>query len=321
MNFVRAIAEAGHDVIPSDTDKLRLDAWFGDGIVTPPGPLQFDWLRRMVFRHEIDVVHSQPEGYVLDLARERPEFVRHLLPAGRDVLACQDKWETAIRWRRDRLRDDWVQRDIRDQSDVVEAAARCGLPFWMRASRGAGARGATEVHSVMMGVHWMKYWQERNIDMDFIAEGFLPGRDFAWTSIWCDGRLICSTARERNQYMYPHLAPSGRTGTPVVATVTHSEAVNVMATEAVLSVSAAPHGVWCVDLREDADGTPRPTEINCGRFFTTSYHTAAMGVNFPDIYIRLAMGEMPPDMPEYNALPDGWAWVRHIDCPGVVVGK
>ena len=318
MNFVRAALAADHTVVPADTDGFRLGAWFGGGTVIPPGPLDFNWLQETVEHFDVDVVHSQPEGYVLDLATEPPVFARHLLPPERDVMLCQDKWETAIAWRREGIRNDWVERDIRDQSDVVAAAARCGLPFWLRASHGAGARGATEVHSVAMGVHWIKYWQERNIDMDFIAEGFLPGRDFAWTSIWHRGRLICSTARERLQYLYPHLAPSGRTGTPVVARVTHSEAVNVMATEAVLAISDAPHGIYCVDLREDAEGTPRPTEINCGRFFTTSFHTAAMGVNFPDIYIRLAMGGDVPDMPEYNALPDGAAWVRHIDCPGVV---
>jgi carbamoyl-phosphate synthase large subunit len=158
------------------------------------------------------------------------------------------------------------------------------------------------------------------VDWEFVAEEFLPGRDYAWTSIWYEGRLVCSTARERLQYMYPHLAPSGRTGTPVLAKTVHSEAVNVMATEAVLSVSTAPHGVYCVDLRCDAAGTPRPTEINCGRFFTTSYHTAAMGVNFPDIYVRLAMGEPPPRVPQYNTLPDGLSWMRHIDCPGIVLG-
>lgn len=318
MNYVRAIAEAGHNVVPSDTDQLRLDAWYGIGTVTPPGPIDMDWLHEVVVRWEVDVVHSQPEGYVLDLAQYRPSFVLHHLPSEHDVMICQDKWETAIRWRRDGLRDDWTERDIREQSDVVAAAARCGLPFWLRAARGAGARGATEVHSVAMGVHWIKYWQERGVDWEFLAEGFLPGRDYAWTSIWHDGRLVCSTARERIQYMFPHLAPSGRTGTPVVATVVHSEAVNVMATEAVLSISDAPHGVYCVDLREDADGTPRPTEINCGRFFTTSYHTAAMGLNFPDLHVRLAMGESPPDVPEYDCLPDGATWVRHIDCPGVV---
>jgi carbamoyl-phosphate synthase large subunit len=318
MNFVRALTAAGHDVIPADTDELRLRGWFEWSALIPPGPLDLGWLRRTCESWGADMVHSQVEPYVAALAQRPPDFVHHFLPPVADVLMCQDKFETGIRWRRDGLREDWAQR-IECDGDILDAGLKLGYPFWMRATRGAGARGATEVLTPDQGAYWWMYWRERRVDWEWIAEGFLPGRDYAWTSIWHEGRLVVSTARERLQYMYPHLAPSGRTGTPVAARIVHSEAVNTMATEAVLSVSDRPHGTYCVDLREDGDGTPRPTEINCGRFFTTSYHTAAMGVNFPDIYVRLAMGDRVPDVPQYDALPDGAVWLRHIDCPGVVI--
>ncbi|MBX5470812.1 MAG: carboxylate--amine ligase, partial [Thermoleophilaceae bacterium] len=75
----------------------------------------------------------------------------------------------------------------------------------------------------------------------------------------------------------------------------------------------------CVDLKEDAEGVPRPTEINCGRFFTTSYFFTAAGVNIPDVYVRLALGDPIPDLPRYNVLEEGLYWIRHIDCPAVLV--
>lgn len=321
MNYSRAIREAGHQVIPADTDSMRLEGWYPDepGLLLDPGPLTIRSLEAMCSALTVDVIHSQPEEYLAQLARLRPDFVGHLLPPDHDVQMTQDKWENALRWRRTGLRQDYCTK-VETTDMLHEAADWLGYPYWLRATRGAGARGATLVENHDMAHHWISYWDSRGVDWEWIAEEYLPGRDFAWTSIWFEGDLVCSTARERLQYIYPHLAPSGRTGTPVAARIVHSEAVNTMAFEAVMAVSQRPHGTYCVDLREDEQGTPRPTEINCGRFFTTSYHTAAMGVNFPDIHVRLALGEPPPDVPQYDALPDGLVWLRHIDCPGVVIG-
>ena len=128
------------------------------------------------------------------------------------------------------------------------------------------------------------------------------------------GELIVAQARERLEYIYPDLAPSGRTGTPVVAVTISNTAVNVMAEEAVLAIDGEPHGLFCVDLREDSERTPRPTEINVGRFFTTSYFYTAAGLNIPDMAARLAIGEAVEQDDKQDPLVPGLYWVRHIDC-------
>ena len=92
--------------------------------------------------------------------------------------------------------------------------------------------------------------------------------------------------------------------------------VNRVATEAVRSIDDEPHGLYCVDLREDSDGVPRPTEINAGRLFTTAHFYTAAGVNIPDLCVRLATGTVIEDRPPpYDPLPAGLFWIRHIDCP------
>jgi carbamoyl-phosphate synthase large subunit len=108
------------------------------------------------------------------------------------------------------------------------------------------------------------------------------------------------------------------TGTPVLAVTRQSEAVNDLATRAVRAIDPNASGIWSVDLKEDADGVPRPTEVNCGRFFTTSHFFTAAGVNFPHVYVELAFGEEPDPTPQYDALDDGLHWIRHIDCPAVL---
>ena len=78
-------------------------------------------------------------------------------------------------------------------------------------------------------------------------------------------------ARERLEYIYAYLAPSGITGTPAVQKTVHYDAVNKTGTEAVLSIDPKFNGIASVDLKENAAGEPCVTEINPGRMFTTSY--------------------------------------------------
>ena len=95
--------------------------------------------------------------------------------------------------------------------------------------------------------------------------------------------------------------------------------MNEIATQAIKSVDDEATGIFCVDLREDKDGKPRPSEINAGRFFTTSYFFTKAGVNMPYFYVKLAFEEEIPDLPRYNAIPKGLYWIRHIDAPAVLV--
>ena len=63
---------------------------------------------------------------------------------------------------------------------------------------------------------------------------------------------------------------------------------------------------------------PYPTEINAGRFFTTSYFFTKAGNNMPHIYVKMAFDEDIPPMSKYNSLPAGLYWIRHIDAPAVL---
>jgi hypothetical protein len=72
-------------------------------------------------------------------------------------------------------------------------------------------------------------------------------------------------------------------------------------------------GVFCVDLKEDEDGRPLVTEINAGRFFTTSNFIAEAGANMPYQYVRLVYGEDVNGLPPHDAVEEGLYWVRMID--------
>jgi len=265
---------------------------------------------------EDTLLHSQPEEMLLWIHEHIALRGRRFLPSRSVILKTQDKFEAALEWRRQGMRDDRVEL-VQDVSGVYEAAERIGLPMWIRARHGAGARGAALVRSIPEGENWVGYWLLRDPKMDFIAEAYLPGRDLAWESIWKHGTLIASYLRERTEYIYPRLAPSGKTGTPVVAKVIHDDIGNTQAMAAVLAIDPEPHGIYSVDMVEDADGIARPTEINAGRFFTTSYLSAMAGVSFPALYVRLAFNHrVPKNLPAFDTLPEG-TYARHIDCEAV----
>lgn len=325
VNFTRSCRRAGHWVLGVDPDPRHFFYIEADHAETCPGHLEdgfTDWLVDTCAKHEIDLLHSQPEQIVMWLGDRHARDAlpaKVWLPDRRTIVLCQDKFETSWRWSKAGLRPSPVIRvEVEDQ--LAEAGEMFGYPFWLRATRGAGARGSTPVPSHRAGISWLTYWKERGVDWEWIAEEYLPGRDFGWTSIWRNGELIISQGRERIEYIYPFLAPSGRTGTPTIAVTRHDHRVNSVAEESVREIDADATGVFCVDLREDASGTPVPTEINAGRFFTTSDFYAAAGVNFVDIYVRLGMGEEIEGLPRVDAVEENVVWMRHIDCGSRLLG-
>lgn len=319
VNALRALRAAGHDCIATDSDERHL-VWCNQLAETVPMP---EVTPEAIDALGANVVIPQADPLVALVGRYNLR-ARTFLP-WRDVIArCQDKLETARIWHEAGLRELPPQVIESPWPDHLHLARdRFGLPFWLRATRGAGAKGAILVSEIEQGYHWLRFWETRGSEMEWVAEEYLPGRDLAWSSVWYDGELQSSFARERLEYLYPHLTPEGLTGTPTIARIVHDNRVNETAYAAVLAVDTKPHGIYSVDLREDDAGIPRPTEINAGRGFTTfGLWSLTSGPNFLDLAVRLAVDGPSwwlyrPDIaqPEkWDALPEGLTLYRHIDC-------
>jgi carbamoylphosphate synthase large subunit len=287
----------------------------------PPStaPDYIDRINDIVERERIDLVHAQPDSEVRVVSDQRAQLrARLFLPDQEIIHLLQDKLRSAAIWQRAGLHD-FPTLVVTDARSMRRAVAKLGLPLWLRATVGAGARGSTLVENIETAIHWLGYWRARGADWTFIAQPYLPGREYAFQSLWHAGELITSQGRERLEYIFPHIAPSGKTGTSAVTVTVHDDALNEAATRAILAVDPRPHGVYSVDLVADRGGRIVPTEINAGRFFTTTYFYSLAGLNMPYYYVRLAMGEPIPALPKYNALPAGLYWIRHMDCPAVLV--
>jgi carbamoylphosphate synthase large subunit len=286
-----------------------------------------DQINEIITKENIDFVHPQPDIEVKAVSENREKLkAPTFLPSKTAVVICQDKFRSAEAWKRKGIPVAQTI-ELKKEADIGRAFEELRSPLWIRARWGAGGKGSTPADNPDTAVSWIRYWKSRHKEWEFIAQEYLTGRNIGFHSLWKEGELVTSMARERLQYIYPHLAPSGITGTPSVQRTVHDDKVNEVATDAVLAVDKDFNGIACVDLKENGEGAPRATEINAGRMFTTSFFFSFASkkllknysANFPYLYVKLAYRESIPDVPKYNSLPRQLYWMRHVDAPGKLV--
>lgn len=286
-----------------------------------------DKLNEIIRKEKVDFLHAQTDGEVAIVSENREKLEANVfLPSKNTVKVCQDKFESAKIWIKKNVP---VARtmELHSEKDIEKAFEEFGNPIWIRARHGAGGRGSTPAYNKKMALSWINYWKARGVNWEFIAQEHLPGRNIGFHSLWKDGELVTSMARERLEYIYPHLAPSGITGTPAVQKTLHDDTVNRIATEAVLAIDPKFNGIACVDLKDNRNGVPCVTEINAARMFTTSFFFSYASkvfrknhyANIPYLYVKLAFKETIPEIPKYNILPENVYWIRHIDAPAKLV--
>jgi carbamoyl-phosphate synthase large subunit len=290
-------------------------------------PKYIDALNEIVEKEKVEFVHAQPDVEVATISENREKLkAKVFLPAKETIRICQDKLKSAEKWKEKNV-PVASYLELQEEADVDKAFKELGTPVWIRARHGAGGRGSTLAHNKETALSWIKYWKSRGMNWQFIAQQYLPGRNIGFHSLWKNGELITSMARERIEYIYPNLAPSGVTGTPAVQKTIHDKTVNEIGTKAVLTIDQTFNGIACVDLKENEEGEPCVTEINAGRMFTTSFFFSYASkiirrdyyANIPYLYVKLAFEEKIPNIPKYDILPENIYWIRHIDAPAKLV--
>ncbi len=211
-------------------------------------------------------------------------------------------------------------RRVRARVDLEEAFEELGPgPLWLRGSGSPGAGigvASLPCAAPEIGAAWVSH--HRGWGRFMIAE-LLPGANLTWLGLFADDALLACQARERLEYVIPHVSPSGVTGAPAVSrTVSRPElrALGEAAVRALCAGHGPAHGVFFVDLTEDREGQPRVTEVNCGRFGTTLHFYTVAGFNFPELALALALGERPA--PALDPLPADLYWLRTLDCGPVL---
>lgn len=323
-NVIRSLrlAKQEYFVVGTDRDKRFIAASGADQVATVPSatdPAFVATIKELVAEHDVAVVHPQPDPEVQVLAAHAADLPTGLPPVG-VIETCSDKLLTA-----DALTAAGVgvplSMTAADLGGAFSELASLGDGVvWVRARRGAGARASLPTRSVDEARAWMDYWTSRGLAAeDFMLAQFLPGREFAVQTLWWRGRLIGAQARERLEYLFGYLTPSGQTSSPSVARIVNDDNLYAIAEAAVRAVGDEPHGVFSVDMKSDAGEKPLVTEINAGRFFTTSLFLSTVGANFPDLLMRLVAGNDVERLGVGPVAEGGGLWVRSVDMEPMLV--
>jgi len=184
--------------------------------------------------------------------------------------------------------------------------------IWLRDSGiGGGGKGALPTNDYAFARSWIKHYDGWG---DFIAAEMLTPKTVTWLSIWYEGELILAQTRARDGWTHGNRAISGVTGVTKIGVTCSDRQVTEIAAASVRAVSEKPHGIFGVDMAYDKRGIPNPTEINISRFFTTVRFFTEAGINFPEVFKQLALGEpLSVKKGVINPLEDGLMWVRAMD--------
>jgi predicted ATP-grasp superfamily ATP-dependent carboligase len=285
------------DVVGIDTNTLALN--FSPGALAVHQDNENTSLVDTLNSIEAGFVHAQPDPEVLRLTEIKDE-IHHktLLPDLETIAICQDKLHT---WHH-------LPKDFRPKPRDEGK-----FPFWIRATRGTGANMAAKAdYSEALQYHQMEI---AHAGHKFMVSEYLPGKNYGVDLVYINGLMVGHHVKERISYT---LTP-GNNGTGGSASIVESirnPDILEIANLAVWSVSKLPNGVFSVDLKENSDSEPKVTEINPGRFLTSSlvlFHLT--GYNLPALYHEVAKGNAPPTF----KYPEGAKVLRTMDSKPILL--
>lgn len=314
MNYVRCLkmGDPSIKVYGTDTSVYAAEASNVDKFFIDPGEgyNKYEFLKNIIDEFDIDFVHAQPDREARFLFRFQDDF-----PVTRgsedvwwkynDKLACQRIWrEQGMGVVNCSLID-----IVKNWYDLVGDNGK----VWIRANRGAGSKCALPVTNVRQALNWAEYWCEREgmMHSDFMVSEYLPGPEYAVQAFFIDGEVVQIQARERVEYFFANIMPSGQSSTPSVARTVDNPDVLYTAVSAIRAIENKPHGIYGVDIKTRSNGDLVPTEVNYGRYYTTSNFFAELGMNTPyDELEYFLTGNMPHKI---APIPQNYYWMRGLD--------
>jgi carbamoyl-phosphate synthase large subunit len=327
VNLTRSLRLARRPLrlIGTDSNRLHRPLSLCDRTLALPragAPGYLEALRALCAEEAIAVVFPTHPAEVAALSAIRGELgARVLLPPHETILLGNDKHASYERFVRAGVPAPGSRR-IDTPADLEAAFAELGpAPLWLRGSGSPGAGigvASLRCRTPEIAAAWIEHHRGWG---GFMAAELLPGANLTWLGVFADGELFACQARERLEYVIPHVSPSGVTGAPAVTrTVRRPEltAIGQAAVRALCEGHGPAHGVFFVDLTEDRDGQPRVTEVNCGRFGTTLHFYTIAGFNFPELALELALGERPAARVQ-DPIPPDLYWLRTLDCGPVLI--
>ena len=285
-------------------------------------------LKDLIAKHRLEFLHPNPSSEARVVAEHLAELgAKTFLPKCESI--SPDK-ETI--WKKMKANNVAVPETFPiDSFEAIQGAFRkIGSPLWLRAKQGAGARLALKVNSPEEAMTWIKLNLSQgrsNSIREYLLQEFMAGRDIAFDSLWYEGELIASSARERLEYPLKHISLTGLTGTPSVARIIYDTKITGLGLASVKALDSRPHGFFSTDIKEDEKGAPVVTEVD-GKWHTTAplwgyaVAKAKRDNTFNIAFTYLLLGSGRKSVSEFGVskdlYPEGLTLIRQMDS-GVIL--
>lgn len=273
-----------------------------------------------------DLVHFQNDSEIFHASLMRDEILetgtKIFMPDHSVIDRCVHKFKSFKAFKRAGIKVP-ENIEIKSEDDLKrsfnELADNDGK-IWLRNSGiGGGGKGALPTNNYDFAKSWIDHHEGWG---NFIAAEMLQPKTVTWLSIWHEGQLIIAQTRVREGWTHGNRTISGVTGVTKVGITCSDETVTDVAKNSILAVSDKPHGIFGVDMAYDKKDFPNPTEINISRFFTTVRFFTEAGINFPEIFKKLAFNEdINFEKGLINPLEDNLMWLRGMDKNPLLISK
>lgn len=273
-----------------------------------------DKINKIIKKERIDFVHAQPDTEVKILSDYRGKIKsKTFLPSAEAIDVFQDKWKTFEILSKYNIAIPKTYK-IMDKKSLKDIFKNNRDIWWIRSNRGAGGKASLPVKTFEQANAWVKFWEGKGLRYaDFSASEFLPGREISTLMVWCDGKLVCSAQKERMEWLQSNVSVSGSGTTTAIQKTVHDKKINELCTATIKAVEKTPQGVYVVDAKQNKNNIFCVTEVNPGRFFTTSLFYPTAGVNMPYIYVALGLSLPVPKIKPYNSVDKDIYWIRIAD--------
>jgi len=297
------------------TDYFKLHQIFPEATKVFSSPKHTDpqfipTLRKIIKEQKISFLHCFPTSEALQV-RLLGVPCKTLLPTYQAMTLAFDKYESTILLTKAGIKTPKLYKyEEKDYS----------FPVWIRARRGAGGARSLCCYDQEDINAWLHIWSHygENTPEDYVIQEYVKGSDIAWDSLWFNGKLLASFARERVEY---HSRGLGKGGSPTAARIIHDESVNSIGVSAVKALDEKPHGFYCIDLlRKESE--VYVTEVNIGKAHTTlplwglamQKRFGNLMFNLAYLYTELGLGHFVSAVSMFDIYPEDYFLVRDVDC-------
>lgn len=261
-----------YKIIGCDVEKKAI-GFFMDGLVDEyylaprcDSLEYFPWIERLVAEKKIDYAFVQPESEIVEWGGYYEKYGKYPCPV---FMGCRLLSES--------LRDKSIMADLLKDTDFIprtikvtqadpryeEIEKEIGFPCWIRATEGTGGLGSLRLDDLSSYKSWLFI---NSAISEFTVSEFLPGRHLANEMLYYEGEYVKGAALECVEYVMANTAPSHVTGNTHFGRFLNEDRINAFCDRSIkylekrLGVKA--HGILSFDLKEDASGNMKVTEVN-----------------------------------------------------------